>query len=552
MADIYSIEVRHDGLNKYRDIRGRDPHVVQQKALALEAQWEEMWERKQEKEARQRDRDNAAQARQSKKELAVQRTCEAEQAIDSLNKILVATLDVDDMINWDELKDTRTFSVQEPKEPAPPNIPREPQSTDPPFRPQIGLLGILIPPLKSRRVRHALERFSYKLNMWKRERDILIEASRISCIAFEKDIESWKKKRARFLDQQNSTNIAINDHNRRYKEGNADAIIDYCELVLSHSNYPDTFPQQFDLDYTLETFTLVIDYRLPAFEDISTLKQVKYIQARDEFTESHLKGAALTRLYDNIMYQITLRTIHELFEADVIKAIDSIVFNGFVESVDPATGRNIKPCIMTIQVSPEEFMPINLASVDPKACFRKLKGVGSSKLHSFTAVAPIISISHEDDRFIDGHDVVSNLDEGDNLAAMPWEDFEHLVRQVFEREFSQNGGEVKITRASRDGGVDAVAFDPDPIRGGKIVIQAKRYTNTVGVSAVRDLYGTVMNEGATKGILVTTSDYGPDAYGFAKDKPITLLSGSNLLHLLSKHGQRARIDLAEAKMLADE
>ncbi|MEH2489481.1 restriction endonuclease [Bradyrhizobium sp. AZCC 2230] len=91
--------------------------------------------------------------------------------------------------------------------------------------------------------------------------------------------------------------------------------------------------------------------------------------------------------------------------------------------------------------------------------------------------------------------------------------------------------------ASRDGGVDAVAFDPDPIRGGKIVIQAKRYTNTVDVSAVRDLYGTVMAEGATKGIIVTTSGFGPDAHRFAKGKPLTLLDGNNLLYLLAKHGR---------------
>ncbi len=104
-------------------------------------------------------------------------------------------------------------------------------------------------------------------------------------------------------------------------------------------------------------------------------------------------------------------------------------------------------------------------------------------------------------------------------------------------------------KASKDGGVDAIAFDPDPIRGGKIVIQAKRYTNVVGVSAVRDLYGTTVNEGATKGILVTTSDYGPDAYAFAKGKPLTLLNGANLLHLLEKHGHNARIDIQEAKIL---
>jgi restriction system protein len=63
------------------------------------------------------------------------------------------------------------------------------------------------------------------------------------------------------------------------------------------------------------------------------------------------------------------------------------------------------------------------------------------------------------------------------------------------------------------------------------------------------LYGTVLNEGATKGILVTTSDYGPDAYEFVKNKPLTLMNGSNLLYLLEKHGSKARIDIKEAKRL---
>jgi restriction system protein len=74
----------------------------------------------------------------------------------------------------------------------------------------------------------------------------------------------------------------------------------------------------------------------------------------------------------------------------------------------------------------------------------------------------------------------------------------------------------------------------------------------VSVSAVRDLYGTILNEGANKGILVTTADYGSDAYEFAEGKPITLLNGSELLYLLQKHGHKARIDLAEARVLAAE
>ena len=207
---------------------------------------------------------------------------------------------------------------------------------------------------------------------------------------------------------------------------------------------------------------------------------------------------------------------------------------------------------MSLQASKDEFLAINLEKVDPKTCFKQLKGIGSSKLHGLSPVAPIISINKEDRRFVSAYDVVDGIGESDNLAAMDWQDFENLIREMFEKEFVSSGGEVKITQASRDGGVDAIAFDPDPIRGGKIVIQAKRYTNVVGVSAVRDLYGTTVNEGATKGILVTTADYGPDAYEFAKGKPLTLLNGGHLLHLLEKHGHKAKIDLKEAKKLLAE
>ena len=176
-----------------------------------------------------------------------------------------------------------------------------------------------------------------------------------------------------------------------------------------------------------------------------------------------------------------------------------------------------------------------------------MKGVSATGLYNTIPIAPICSINKEDNRLIEGYGVIDNIDNETNLAAMDWQDFENLIREIFESEFTSSGGKVRVTQASRDGGVDAIAFDPDPIRGGKIVIQAKRYTNIVGVSAVRDLYGTVMNEGATKGILVTTSNYGPDAYSFASGKPLTLMNGSNLLHLLEKHGHRARIDINQAK-----
>ena len=321
-------------------------------------------------------------------------------------------------------------------------------------------------------------------------------------------------------------------------------------MVLSASEYPDYFPQEFVLDYNPESKILVVDYSLPAPADLPTVKEVKFVPGREEFTEQYLSQSQLDKIYDEVLYQTVLRTLHELFEADTADALRAVTFNGIVTSIDRSTGNPVTACILSVQVRRDEFMAVNLASVDPKACFKAFKGVGSAKLHGLAAVAPIMQIRREDGRFISAHEVANTLDESSNLAAMDWEDFEHLIREVFEKEFSSNGGEVKVTQASRDGGVDAVAFDPDPIRGGKIVIQAKRYTNTVSVAAVRDLYGTVMNEGANKGILVTTSDYGPDAYAFANGKPLTLLNGANLLHMLEKHGHRVKIDIPEARRIA--
>ena len=286
---------------------------------------------------------------------------------------------------------------------------------------------------------------------------------------------------------------------------------------------------------------------MPGPDLINNSKEYKYNKSRNEIVEKSMSSSDHSKLYDDVLYQITLRTVYEIIRADSANATEAVIFNGWVRSINRSTGQEINPCVMSLHCKKNEFQMINLLNIDPKMCFKFLKGIGSSKLFSLAAITPILQIQKPDHRFVQGYDVANELEETFNLATMDWEDFEHLIRELFEKEFSKDGCEVKVTRASRDGGVDAVIFNPDPIHGGKIVIQAKRYTNPVGVSAVRDLYGTVLNEGANKGILVTTSDFGPDSYSFANGKPLTLFNGGNLLQLLEKHGHKAKIDLDEPK-----
>ena len=323
-----------------------------------------------------------------------------------------------------------------------------------------------------------------------------------------------------------------------------DAVADFVCFILKDSFYPFEFDCSPKIAYNKDNKLLVVDYYLPTIDEIPNIKEIKEYKTKGDEIK-YLSNTELNRLYDELIYKILIRSIAEIFHFDDLKKVDVVCFNGRVKSRNPATGQLMDNCILSVQISWQEFESIDLNYVDCKACFKHFKGVSGAKLHDMSPIVPLIQLDTTDKRFVESHSVAT--DESTNLATMDWEEFEHLVRELFDLEFNVNGGEVKITQASRDGGVDAVAFDPDPIRGGKIVIQAKRYTNTVGVSAVRDLYGTVINEGANKGILITTSDYGADSYNFAKGKPLTLLNGGHLLFLLEKHNKKARIDLKEAK-----
>ena len=256
------------------------------------------------------------------------------------------------------------------------------------------------------------------------------------------------------------------------------------------------------------------------------------------------KKEAAAKLHPSLCLRLATE-IARLDDDDIVKAV---AVNGWANYTERSTGQRKQAYCASLFATKEQILALNLSALDSLEAFSALKGVSARSLE-LAPIAPIIRLDTNDPRFVDAKEVLSKMAESENLAAMDWEDFEHLCRELFERAFASSGAEVKVTQASRDQGGDAVVFDPDPLRGGKIVIQAKRYTNTVDVSAVRDLYGAVINEGAVKGILVTTSHYGSESYSFAKDKPLTLLNGNELLGLLEKHGYKFRINLAEAKKL---
>ncbi len=576
-ASRYYIDIRHPGLGIYQRIHGPDEYVVEQRAQAKVAEWDKRWERQQAAagakrarnqavQRRQRDREEERAYREQRKEEASQLTREAEESVSQLEGLLVNALTTTAAVDLDALRDRSGFTDTTPKAPGFHQPPAAPVFTGREYvAPAPSLWRRFVEVFSSKAKEDRLrgedadrERMlaedqalrQAQQQAWQAHCVELDAENRRTIAAHRQAVAQWEQRRQTFLQAQAARNAQAEQFRANYAAGQPDAVEQYCDLVLTKSPYPEAFPKTFQIHYMGESRMLVVEYVLPTTDVAPTAKGFKYVQARDEIEPLALKEDARMRIYDQIVYQMAIRTFHELFGADVINALDAVVFNGVVETIDRSTGQQVRPCIVSVQATKQEFLTFNLTEIEPKACFRKLKGLGSAQLSAMAAIAPIVRLPTEDARYIDGRQVIEGVSAGTNLASMDWEDFEHLIRELFEREFGSTGADVKVTRASRDGGVDAVILDPDPIRGGKFVVQAKRYTNTVSVSAVRDLYGTMINEGAVKGILVTTAQFGPDAYEFAKDKPITLLDGGNLLFLLQKHGTNAYIDLPAARTAA--
>ena len=548
-------EISHQGLNKYRVVTAQNRYELNQKIAAIQAQWDEQWQRKcevearkQELEARKRDKEQQKRDIEKAVKFAEDMTKDAVDSLEQIENILkiqIKPLEACDM--YDKTK----FTTSVPDKPIPKTFSREPLRKDSIYNPPMSFFTSISKKKKQAFIDENDEKFNLDYKKWQEECVKISNDNSNAAALYNEEFEKWEKEKNEFLRNKEEFNKGIDELFVSYREGDKDASEIYYAELLERINLPLEFENETKCEYNPDSKMLIVDITLPTIDNLPNLKKVTYVKSSGEYKELYQSEAFMKKMYDKAIYDIVLLTLKAIFDAND-PYVEAIVLNGKVNTIEKSTGKAISPYILSVNVSRESFKDLNLEYIDSKEWFKSSKGISAATFTKITPVAPVVEISREDSRFIDGYEVADKLDESVNLAAIDWQDFENLIREIFAEEFNSNGGEVKITQASRDGGVDAIAFDPDPIRGGKIVIQAKRYTNVVGVSAVRDLYGTVMNEGATKGILVTTSNYGNDAYEFAKGKPLTLMNGANLLFLLEKHGHKAKIDLKEAKELNNQ
>ncbi|MFG2437099.1 restriction endonuclease [Streptomyces sp. NPDC048508] len=349
--------------------------------------------------------------------------------------------------------------------------------------------------------------------------------------SYQREHQQWVDAQSADVRRHNAGIVQVTDGVRRR---DPDAVVEYFSAALyASAAWPEGFPRQVTAAYDAAARQLVLDWELPAYGVVPDVKSVRYVSGTDQDKETARPVGQRRALYREVLAQCVLLVLHELFAADELGALESVTLNGFVDGHDPTTGRPGQIHLATVMASASTFRGLHLAQVDAGSCLADaLRGQLSARPDQLTAVRPSRRPHDVGNRVVaHGSDEEPDLYEMDPIA------FEDLVAELFRA----MGMQAVTTQRSNDGGVDVDALDPTPIRGGKIVVQVKRYRNTVPPTAVRDLYGTVQDAGANKGVLVTTSGFGPGSYTFANGKPLELIAGAELVDLLHRHGLRGRL-----------
>jgi restriction system protein len=145
------------------------------------------------------------------------------------------------------------------------------------------------------------------------------------------------------------------------------AIQDYVSVVLSNSVYPEAFPISYDHRFDIGSRELTLTVTVPGPSKLPAVREYRYVKAKDEILPIALPVRERKERYAGAVWQVALRTLHEIFEADRAGKISSVALTVDTSHVAPATGRPEKVPLVVVAADRQTFITFDLAQVVPHA-----------------------------------------------------------------------------------------------------------------------------------------------------------------------------------------
>jgi len=397
----FGIDLSIAEMNLAKTLRSRDLDLLPGKVEATLHSWEKKFRRFLDAQERERKEANIDEMNN-----------EAASAIAGLSGILAHTVDIHDAIDWDLIKITDKLRVDPDslfdggsppdfivfdKSGCPVSVVERAVPEEPTLDSVKSEFGVLSQTFRGAAIKKEHEE---QTGQWTREELEIRKTNEEREEAFRQALSAFESRVSAFEDEKRRNNEALEQVRRRYQGSEPKAVEEYCDLVLDSSVYPDYFPKNWLLQYRADNRTVVTNYEIPSPDQLPSIESYKYDNEKDVVVENGLSREARQNLYDSVTYQICIRTIHELFEADVVNAVDSIAFNGVVTIVNPATGKSELRCIASVSSNKDEFMEFDLSRVDPRATFEHLAGRTADPPHELASVNPTQDLEKTDKRFL--------------------------------------------------------------------------------------------------------------------------------------------------------
>jgi restriction system protein len=483
---------------------------------------------------------NAEREREQRKLYTEARTADAAAAnaevrarLAQLDALLLSTLDVDDHIDLNQFKKPLVTPPFDPGHLGRTTPEPSWQSYVPPQPRGVGKIlgGDRLHQQQTASARRAFEEARARWVETEERRKRQLSARRL---AYEESKRKYEAKMAAY-------NAEVDRFAAAVAGADPASVVEYFAMVLGNSVYPDDFPQHFRLAYLAKQKHLLIEYHLPPIEVVPVVKEYRYDRVRDDLTAIPRDEAEIRRRYVEVIARVTLRTVHEVVEADRGALVQRISFNGIVDTIDRRTGQFTRPCLVSVTTGRETFAAIKLRRVDPVACVKHLEGALSAEPDQLAAIPAKIDFDRDADRdYTEEFNVLADIDERPNLVT--------LTDPAWEQQLAELFGVMGLDMGAADraaGGARWLATDPRPIFGGTVVLYATR-GEPVGAAEVHALAGSVAAAGATKGILVSLRGIRSEAYDALAGRPLELIDGPALVTLLAGHCRiKARIELTD-------
>ena len=302
-----------------------------------------------------------------------------------LEGLLEATIEVDDYIDLKTLvksEATAPFDRPELEQPAPPplppRLPSEPKYKEPP-QPK-GIFG------KKKKLAAAIEiateDHAAAHEKWERAVANLRDGHKDDVAKHAENeafrVQALVTEKKRFLSEMEAHNAQVESFITNLSYGDADAIQEYIALVVENSNYPDHFPVAHDFSFDPGTAELTMQVSIPSPSEFPAVKSYKYVKTGDEIRATDLSAAEKKKRYCSAIYQVAIRSLHEVFEADRRDLIQTISLEVGTIEKEPATGKTEFLSFVGVSASNGPFMEFDLSGLVPLATLKHL-GAAISK-----------------------------------------------------------------------------------------------------------------------------------------------------------------------------